>query len=89
MKTAHEFEIWQDGICVASAGSNNEADARREIWHYAMQYAQDGPVVVKNPTGSAAVREELRLRGHELPDVVIEAVVDACMQAQFNQLFPN
>lgn len=48
----HEFELWQDGIMVAAAGSDNEDEARREIWHYAMQYVQDGPIEIKSPTGS-------------------------------------
>lgn len=38
-----EYELWQDGIKVASAEGPIES-ARREIEHYAMVYRQDGPV---------------------------------------------
>lgn len=37
------IEVWQDGLCVASVDALPEA-ARREAWHYALIYSQDGPV---------------------------------------------
>lgn len=43
------YEVWQDGICVASVTSNNQDDAKREIMRYAIQYMQDGPIEVRGP----------------------------------------
>lgn len=40
-----DWEIWQDGMCVAK--SSGAADA----FHYAMIYSQDGPVQLKPPHG--------------------------------------
>jgi len=41
----YEFEVWQGDEMVASASGPRE-DALREAMHYAVQYAQDGPVRV-------------------------------------------
>jgi len=41
-----KYELWQDGVMVASVEGEPE-DARREILHYAMVYAQDGPVDIR------------------------------------------
>ena len=38
-----EFEVWQDGMMVASCSGPEEA-AKREALHYAAQYEQDGPI---------------------------------------------
>ena len=43
-------EIWQDGICVASVSSDDEEALTREMFHYARQYMQDGPITIKNAT---------------------------------------
>lgn len=43
---AHEFEVWQDGLPVASASSEDRAAAVREALHYAAVYSQDGPVSI-------------------------------------------
>jgi len=40
-------ELWQDGIRVAKVEGPTEASVDREIQHYAMVYAQDGPVEIK------------------------------------------
>lgn len=41
-----EFEVWQDGIPVASAAARDRDTALREARHYAAVYGQDGPVEV-------------------------------------------
>ena len=43
----YEFELWQDGIMVASVVSKDREAAYRDIKHYAMVYSQDGPVEIK------------------------------------------
>jgi hypothetical protein len=43
----YEFEIIQGGIVVAVASSADRDQALREIMHYAMQYAQDGQVIMR------------------------------------------
>lgn len=40
------FEVWQDGVMVASASGPREA-AFSEALHYAMVYGQDGPCQIK------------------------------------------
>lgn len=44
------YELWQDGVMVASAEGEEET-ARKEIWHYAMFYGQDGPVEIRSNGG--------------------------------------
>lgn len=46
-----EFELWQDGMMVASVSAANYDDAKREILHYAAMYGQDGPVEIRDPSG--------------------------------------
>ena len=41
-----EYMLEQDGMIVASVSCNDEEVALREIKHYAMMYAQDGPVKI-------------------------------------------
>lgn len=41
-----DFEVWQDGMMVASASATSVANAWREAVHYAGQYGQDGPVEI-------------------------------------------
>ena len=41
-----EFEVWQDGMPVASASASKVSDAWREAIHYAAVYGQDGPVEI-------------------------------------------
>lgn len=43
----YTYELWQDGIMVASVCGGTEEQARREIEHYAMQYVVDGPVEIR------------------------------------------
>lgn len=45
----YEYELWQDGIKVAAVVADNEADARREMLHYAAIYGQDGPYEIRGP----------------------------------------
>lgn len=52
MGKRRDWEIWQDGMCVAK--SSGAADA----FHYAMIYSQDGPVELKPPSGVSL--DELR-----------------------------
>lgn len=44
MNGEHEFEVWQDGMCVAGVSSIDRDQAMREAMHYAAMYGQDGPV---------------------------------------------
>lgn len=44
-QTEHSFSIIQDGIEVA-AGWGPLDDVRREAYHYASQYSEDGPLKV-------------------------------------------
>lgn len=43
----YSFELEQDGIVVASVSGSDLEAVRREIWHYAMVYGQDGPVSIR------------------------------------------
>jgi hypothetical protein len=49
----YQFQLWQSGIEVASVDAPDLASAQREIMHYAMMYAQDGPCEIrgKNMSG--------------------------------------
>jgi hypothetical protein len=40
-------ELWQDNIRVAEIDCPTQTEADREIGHYALMYAQDGPVLIK------------------------------------------
>lgn len=42
-------KLLQGGIVVAEVSAPTIEQAEREIVHYAMMYAQDGPVIVKLP----------------------------------------
>lgn len=44
---AYEFEVWQGDTWQAGGSAQSLDDARGEANHYAMMYAQDGPVTVK------------------------------------------
>lgn len=41
-----DFEVWQDGMMVASASASDVTNAWREAIHYADVYGQDGPVEI-------------------------------------------
>ena len=41
------YGLWQDGVMVASVEAATWEDAYREIDHYALMYAQDGPVTIR------------------------------------------
>lgn len=47
MATEYEFELWQDGMMVAEVAGDDLNSCRREIMHYAMMYAQDGPCQIR------------------------------------------
>ncbi len=47
MPKDYSFEIIQGGIAVASGSGPDLETVRREANHYAIMYAQDGPVEVK------------------------------------------
>ena len=43
----YEFEIWQDDFVQASGSAPTVEEAMTEAGHYALMYAQDGPVAVR------------------------------------------
>ncbi len=43
----YEYEVIQDGIVVASAWGRDRHEVLNEATHYAMMYAQDGPVILQ------------------------------------------
>lgn len=57
--TEYRGEVWQDGFRVAMAHGRNYAKVNAETAHYAMMYAQDGPVVVKRFEKKAGKRWKL------------------------------
>lgn len=42
----YEYEVWQDGVLQAGGRENDYASAKSEANHYAMMYANDGPVEI-------------------------------------------
>lgn len=44
----YRFQIWQGGMVVAEGSGGDSAAVRREAMHYAMMYAQDGPVQIRS-----------------------------------------
>jgi hypothetical protein len=42
-KSRWEFELWQDDVMVAGGEGPDKDSVWKEGWHYAAQYAQDGP----------------------------------------------
>lgn len=55
MNTGFEFEIWQDGFCVASAWAQDRDRALGEALHYFKVYRQDGPTELKEKIGRKRV----------------------------------
>jgi hypothetical protein len=56
------FEVWQEGICVASVEGPEQNRVEAEGMHYASQYAQDGPIQIKRTypsTPSPEITHEL------------------------------
>ena len=43
----YTFELWQNGVMVASVDGPSLDRARAEIMHYAAMYAQDGPCEIR------------------------------------------
>lgn len=79
------FLVEQDGMVVASGDAPTEAEAKREAGHYAMMYAQDGPVKVsvkevrRNPTlprEGKAQDEDFPDRFGELPERTRPSIFD-------------
>jgi len=63
MRRRFGFRIMQGGIEVAGGDAPTYEEALREAQHYAFQYAQDGPVVMRvdppnEPDTNTAVNEE-------------------------------
>lgn len=50
------LELYQGGQMVAAVDAP-KSDALREIRHYAMMYAQDGPCTIKVKSGKVDLRE--------------------------------
>lgn len=51
-----EFSIEQGGLTVAEGSGPDLDSVRREAFHYAMQYAQDGPLILRlSPTAMEGV----------------------------------
>lgn len=69
MSERWEFELWQDEIQVAGGEGPDQDSMRREAFHYAAQYAQDGPcrLVFKHVT------EELEIAGPVGPGCEVRA----------------
>ena len=49
VKNWFRAEVWQDDALVACVEGADAEGVGREIMHYAAQYAEDGPVVIKHP----------------------------------------
>ncbi|HSV24659.1 MAG TPA: hypothetical protein VLJ17_16725 [Xanthobacteraceae bacterium] len=43
----YELEVWQSGLMVASVHGPDFDFVHGEAMHYALQYAQDGPVEIR------------------------------------------
>lgn len=72
----YEYEVWQDGCLQAGGIEANYGSAQSEASHYAMMYAQDGPVEVR-------IYEKRLLSSAQQPVApsVDEAVVEAVARA--------
>jgi hypothetical protein len=44
MAKDHRYEVWQEGLRVAVVIGSDQMAAFRDAMHYAMMYAQDGPM---------------------------------------------
>ena len=66
------FLVEQDGMVVASGDAPTEDGAKREAGHYAMMYAQDGPVKVsvKEVQGTPTLPREGKAQDEDFPDLV-------------------
>ena len=64
--TPHFFSIYQDGIKVAGGYCPNRAAAEQMAAHYAMQYAQDGPVKVRIRKAPARKRKSVDGQSREV-----------------------
>ena len=67
------FSVEQDGMVVASGEAPTEAEAKREAGHYAMMYAQDGPVKVsvKRFGGTLPCRVRVKRRSRSCRSVLV------------------
>jgi hypothetical protein len=63
--TGAKFELWQDGIPVATV-SAPVPGAAREIMHYAAVYGQDGPVEIKRVTRETLTPEQVAVLAYGL-----------------------
>lgn len=56
MSVEYRGEVWQGGLRVAVVHGPNYARVNADTAHYAMMYAQDGPVIVKRFEKKSKVR---------------------------------
>ena len=49
----YTFELWQNGIMVASVDGPDLIRVRAEIMHYAAQYIEDGPLEIRGANVAA------------------------------------
>lgn len=56
----YEFEVWQDGIPVATATANDMRQALNEALRYAHFYGEDGPVSIYSVKRELVTGEEQR-----------------------------
>jgi hypothetical protein len=75
-----KFQLWQDGIEVASVEAASSDDACREIMHYAMLYGRDGPCEIRGDGAEKLFAKAIKdnpprtgLRPQKLDDVIAEA----------------
>lgn len=54
------YELWQDGIVVASVSSPSDERSIHEILHYAGQYWQDGPLEIRRNSKVVGTLMDLR-----------------------------
>lgn len=53
---SNEARIVQAGVVVAAVDCPTEQQCSSEIWHYAQQYAEDGPLVIEMKKGRGWVK---------------------------------
>ena len=60
LRAVERAELWQDGMMVACVETSSRKDTEREINHYALMYAQDGPVTIKWRHAAAQRRRKVK-----------------------------
>lgn len=54
----YQYDLIQDGLCVASVIAPKKSDAFKDIQHYALIYSQDGPVEIKDRSRKRVSKEK-------------------------------